>query len=93
MIALEWVVFLIAFVGSLLKAIYEGKTVKFNVAFIILMTIAATIIGIIFGFIFSVILSETYKLTGTIFLTYIVDAFIGSIIIPLALYLSSIKLE
>jgi len=93
MVPIEWIVFLIAFVGSLLKAVYEGKTAKFNLAFIIIMTIAAAIIGVIFGFIFSVILSETFELTGTTFLTYIVNAFIGSIIVPIALYLTSIKLE
>jgi len=93
MIALEWVVFLIAFVGGLLKALYEGKGVKFTLASIILVTIIATIVGIVFGFVFSWILGETFELNATTLLTYLVDAFVGSILTPLALYVTSIKIE
>jgi len=93
MLPTEWIVFLIAFMASLLKALYEGRGSKSTVGFIILLTIAAAIIGVIFSFVFSFILNETFQLTASTFTLYLVDAFIGAIIIPISKYLLAVKIE
>ena len=93
MVPIEWIIFLIAFVASLLKAIWEGKAAKTSILFIILLTIIGAILGLIFGFIDTFLTATTFTITQQQLITYIFDSFIGAVIIPIAQYLISIKLE
>jgi len=95
MIPLEWVVFLITFAASLVKLLKEGvgKEFKVGIVFIILTIIVAAILGIFFGFIDAFLSQTTYTIDQTTIITYLFDAFIGAIIIPLVQYLTTIKLE
>jgi len=95
MIPLEWVVFLITFAASLVKLLKEGagKEAKISLLFIILTIIVAAILGIFFGFIDAFLSQTVYTIDQTTIITYLFDAFIGAIIIPLVQYLTTIKLE
>jgi uncharacterized membrane protein YeaQ/YmgE (transglycosylase-associated protein family) len=93
MIPVEWMVFLIAFVATLLKTLWEGKTAKTSITFIILLTIASAIIGVILAFINSFLTGVTLTLSAKDLIAYFFDAFIGAIIIPIAVYLIAVKVE
>lgn len=93
MVPVEWIAFLIAFVASLLKAMWEGKAAKTSMLFIILVTIIGAIVGILFGFIGAFLTQTTFTITQTKLVAYLFNSFIGAVLIPIAQYLTSIKLE
>jgi uncharacterized membrane protein YeaQ/YmgE (transglycosylase-associated protein family) len=93
MIPVEWIVFLISFIASLLKAIWEGREAKTSIVYVILLIVASAIVGIILAFINAFLTQAAFTLTTKDLITYLFDAFIGAVIIPVARYLISVKIE
>ena len=95
MISIEIVVFLITLIAGLAKLLKEGvgKEAKVSLVFIVLTIVVAAVLGIFFGFIDAFLSATTYTLNQTTIITYVFDAFIGAIIIPIVQYLLTIKLE
>jgi uncharacterized membrane protein YeaQ/YmgE (transglycosylase-associated protein family) len=93
MIGVEWIAFLIALIASLLKALWEGREAKTSILFIILITIIGAVVGILFGFINAFLSQTTFTMTQADLIADLFNSFIGAVIIPIARYLTTIKLE
>jgi hypothetical protein len=93
MIPVEWIIFLLSFAATLLKVLWEGKAAKTSIMFIILLTIASAIVGIILAFIDAFLTGATFTLATKELITDLFDAFIGAVIIPIASYITAVKLE
>jgi uncharacterized membrane protein YeaQ/YmgE (transglycosylase-associated protein family) len=88
----EWIIFLIPFIATVLKVTGEREA-KTNIGFIILLILASTLLGVVLAYIDAFLTQATFTLTTKNLITYLFDAFIGAIIIPIAQYLISIKIE
>lgn len=88
-----WSPFIIALIAGLVKLILQGKEYKTNFIFVLLTIIIGAGLGIVFGFIDAFLASTTFTIDQTLLIGYLFEAFIGSIIIPIVVWLTSIKLE
>ncbi|MCS7124564.1 MAG: hypothetical protein NZ932_04015 [Candidatus Bathyarchaeota archaeon] len=87
---IEWVIFLISFVATLMAAL---KGAKPKLTLLLLLIIGSTIAGIILNFVYSFIAQTAFSITVKDFVNYLFTAFIGAIIVPIANWLMSIKVE
>ncbi|MEM2445412.1 MAG: hypothetical protein QW734_01995 [Candidatus Bathyarchaeia archaeon] len=90
MIPVEWIAFLIPFAATLLMALEKRKM---TLMLLLLLVIGSTFVSVILAYLNSVLTQTQFVLQMKDFIVYIFDAFIGAILIPVANYLASLKVE
>lgn len=90
---ITWIPFIIALIAGLVQLILHGEKYKTNPIFVLLTIILGTVLGLVFGFLDAFLSDTLFILDQTVLISYLFEAFIGSVIIPIVVWLSTIKLE
>lgn len=90
---LVWLALVLALIIGLVKLLMEGKSYEISVLYVVLSWFIGAILAIAFDFLGAVVASETFAIDLVTLLGYLLAAFIGAVVVPIAAWLSRIKVE
>ncbi|VVB52306.1 Uncharacterised protein [uncultured archaeon] len=88
-----WLPIVIALVITLVKVLVNGKEYRDALLFTVIAVLISALLSLLIDFIIAFTSDTTFIFTLTALIPYFVFAIVGSVIVPIAIWLSKLKLN